>query len=146
SSVDEHLAVTDHTDSARVLELAERSTAVTVGLLNAATEAHDFVNRGNEPTTRALAELLADVPGIEVIAPGERHSGIVTFRHDTVPAPRITETLRESGINVWNVVGWHTPQYLLGRGVPEAVRASVHWYTTSADLDSLVTQLRRITA
>lgn len=145
-AVDAQFAVTDHTSSARTLELAERSTAVAMGFLAAVSEAPDPVGIDNAARAAELSALLAGVPGIDIINPGRRQSGIVTFRHDRVPAADITSALRDGGINVWTIAGAHTPQYMLSREVTTAVRASVHWYTTAEQLETFGALLCRITS
>ena len=113
--------------SARVLELAERTTAAVVGLSAALS------HRGRYPDPevyQALRSVVADLPGVEEIAPGTVHSGLVSFRHATLPAEEICAELRERGINTWPIHGDHTPLFMGERGVDRAVRASVHWYNT----------------
>ena len=146
ADIDHRLAITTHVDSARGLELAERSTAVFLGLLTALAQAPDPAGIDNGRVSAALAAELRTMDGVEVIAPGLRQSGITTFRHDRVPAARIVEELRTAGVNVWKVAGSHTPLYLLERDIPTAVRVSAHWYTTEADLEHFLGALRGILA
>jgi selenocysteine lyase/cysteine desulfurase len=146
ADIDQHLHVTTHFDSARALELAERSPAAFVGLLTAVTDAPDPSSLDNGSMSAMLAGELRAMRGVEVIAPGRRQSGITTFRHDQVPAARITDELRTAGINVWEIAGSHTPLYMLERGIVTAVRVSAHWYTTEAELERFLGELRRIVA
>jgi selenocysteine lyase/cysteine desulfurase len=121
--------VTD--SSARVLELAERTTAAVVGLSAA------LANPGGYPDPevyRALRAVVAGLPGVEEIAPGTVHSGIVSFRHGSLPAERICAALRDQGVNTWPIHGDHTPIHMRERGVGRAVRASVHHYTTADEV------------
>ncbi|MFE7616025.1 aminotransferase class V-fold PLP-dependent enzyme [Streptomyces sp. NPDC057496] len=146
SAVDARLAVEDRVHTARTLELAERSTAVAMGFLTTLREAPDPAGVDNASRAAELTALLTAVPGIEVINPGRRQAGIVTFRHDRVSPAELTAALGECGITVWTITGAHTPQYMLDRGVTTAVRASVHWYTTTAQIEALAAALRRITS
>ncbi|MFI6504494.1 aminotransferase class V-fold PLP-dependent enzyme [Nonomuraea typhae] len=146
ADIDQHLDVAEHVSGARGLELAERSTAVFMGLLASLAEAPDPAGLDNGHLSTALAAELRTVDGVQVFDPGRRQSGITAFRHDRVPAARIAEELRAAGVNVWKIAGSHTPLYLLERDVTTAVRVSVHWYTTEADLTRFMNELRRILA
>ncbi|MEU0520245.1 aminotransferase class V-fold PLP-dependent enzyme [Streptosporangium sp. NPDC006007] len=130
--------------SARGLELAERTTAAVAGL-NAALALHESGTPfGHGDVFQALYATVADTPGIELIAPGEVQSGIVSFRHAEIPADVIRRRLGERRINVWKITGNHTPLYMARRGVETAVRASVHYYNTLEEIDVFGTALREV--
>ncbi|MEU9119089.1 aminotransferase class V-fold PLP-dependent enzyme [Streptomyces sp. NPDC048506] len=117
-------------DSARALELAERTTAAVLGLHAALGHHESAPVAEQQPVAEALRATLAELPGVELIAPGSTQSGITAFRHRTLSAQDIFHGLGTRGINVWQIRGDHTPLYLTERGVDQAVRASVHYYNT----------------
>ncbi|WP_437275128.1 aminotransferase class V-fold PLP-dependent enzyme [Sorangium sp. So ce375] len=122
----------------------ERGMAGVVGL-NAAVQYHRGVDRrAQRPLYEALRSAIAHIPGVKVIAPGSRHSGIVSFVHDVLPAERIVHELSEARVNTWLIQGSHTPVYLAGRGISRAVRASAHHYSSFEEVDVLARALRRI--
>lgn len=134
--------VTD--DSARSLELAERTSSAVVGL-NAALALHESGGPFEHGEVfRALRAAVAGVPGVEPITPGAVQSGIVSFRHPDVPAEEIRRRLGERGINVWRIAGDHTPLYMARRGVDTAVRASAHYYNTLEEVDVFGEALREV--
>jgi selenocysteine lyase/cysteine desulfurase len=143
TSLDDHLV---EDDSARVLELAERTTAAIVGLDAALAHAERVGAFDNGDVLQALRAGVGAVPGMELITPGTVQSGIVSFRHESVPAERIRSELGQRGINAWTIRGDHTPLYLSRRGIDTAVRASVHYYNTVAEVDVAVRALRQIVA
>ncbi|PKW00388.1 Selenocysteine lyase/Cysteine desulfurase [Streptomyces sp. 1222.5] len=131
---------------ARTLELAERTSAAVAGL-NAALALHESGTPfEHKEQFQALRSTVARTPGIELIAPGEVQSGIVSFRHPGLPADRIRRGLAERGINAWKIVGNHTPLYMAQRGVDTAVRASVHYYNTLEEIDAFGRALHEVVA
>ena len=83
-----------------------------------------------------LREIVAELPGFSVHDRGARKGGIVTFSHAAVPAERLMTTLREEfSINTSVSATQLTRTDLIGRGVAQMVRASVHAYNTEEDLD-----------
>jgi len=131
-------------DSSRSLELAEHSLAAVVGL-NAAVRYHFAADHSAQRRVyQALQAAVADIPRMQVIAPGSRHSGIVSFVHDRLPADRICHELSQWGINTWLIQGSHTPLYLSARGIDTAVRASVHYYNSLEEVSLFANALRRI--
>lgn len=89
-----------------------------------------------------LREMIAQLPGFSVHDRGARKGGIVTFSHVAVPAERITTALRqEFSINTSVSATQLTRTDLIGRGVAQMVRASVHAYNTEEDLDRFAAAL-----
>ncbi|MER6569564.1 aminotransferase class V-fold PLP-dependent enzyme [Streptomyces sp. NPDC001093] len=84
------------------------------------------------PVLRAAVE---QVPGTELIDPGRTRSGILTFRHEELPAALLRRGLADHGVAVWKTVAQETPMYLPRRGVVTAVRASVHHDNTAEDIE-----------
>jgi len=79
-----------------------------------------------------LRRRLASVPGVAVHDLGAVKGGIVTFTIAGIPADAVKRALREQAINVTTSTVSSTRFDLEARGIPELVRASVH-YTTSDD-------------
>lgn len=90
-----------------------------------------------------LRERLADVPGVTVRDQGVRRCGILTFTVDGVPAAEVSRALRAAGINTSVSLMEYARFDLAARGVPDVVRASVHYYNTEEELDRLVAALPR---
>ncbi|SDI11124.1 Selenocysteine lyase/Cysteine desulfurase [Actinokineospora alba] len=129
--------------SARGLELAERTTAAVLGF-NAALIHFDSVDAfAQHEVFQALRSTLAELP-VELIEPGTRHSGIVSFRHASIPAEQIRDELGARGINGWKIRGDHTPIFMAERGIDTAVRLSVHYYTSLDDVAAAGRALREI--
>ncbi len=88
-----------------------------------------------------LREHLAGVPGVEVHDQGRRLCGIVTFSVDGVPAQAVQRRLREQGVNVSVSLVDYARLDLPTRGLPDLVRASVHYYNTDDEIEQLIEAL-----
>ena len=87
-------------------------------------------------------ERLRGVEGITVYAAGQDHVGPVSFNVRAVHPHDLAAFLDERGICVR--AGHHCAQPLMkALGVAGTVRASVQVYTTRADIDALISALRR---
>lgn len=85
-----------------------------------------------------LRSRLLTADGVRVHDRGLRRCGIVTFTVDGVPAGEVQRQLAANGVNT-SVSRASDAQFdLLPRGLPDLVRASVHYYNTDAELDRLV--------
>ncbi|MFF8763528.1 aminotransferase class V-fold PLP-dependent enzyme [Nocardiopsis dassonvillei] len=127
-------------EDARRLESFERNVAGQIGLGVAVDYA---LAVGMEPIRErvgALAEQARDrlgrLAGVRVLDRGRVRSGIVTFAVEGVAAEGVRAALGEAGVRVsvsrlWNQV-WEP-----GVGVDEAVRASVHYFNTEAEVEAL---------
>ena len=97
-----------------------------------------------EPIT-SLAETLRarlqEVDGVHVHDRGQRHCGIVTFTVDGVPAADVNRRLSERGVNTSVSLVEYARLDLPQRGLPDLVRASVHYYNTEDELDRLIEAL-----
>lgn len=91
----------------------------------------------------SLRERLAALDGVHVHDQGQRRCAIVTFTVDGVPAQAVQRRLAESGVNTSVSVASSARLDLPRRGLPELVRASVHYYNTDDELDRLVNALPR---
>ncbi|MFF3469336.1 aminotransferase class V-fold PLP-dependent enzyme [Streptomyces sp. NPDC002619] len=93
-----------------------------------------------------LRATVEETPGTELIAPGRIQSGILTFRHDELPAAQMRRQLAARGVVVAKTVGQETPLYLPGRGVTTAVRACVHHDNSPQDIARFADALRDVLA
>ncbi|MQY06891.1 aminotransferase class V-fold PLP-dependent enzyme [Actinomadura macrotermitis] len=130
-------------DDARRFETWERFVAGQIGLGVAVDYATALGLRAIEERVTSLAARLradlAERPGVTVLDRGERMSGIVTFTVAGRDPGEIKLALRERDVNV-SVTTPRQHGYDLD-AAPAAVRASVHYYNTEAELERLVTAL-----
>lgn len=87
-----------------------------------------WANQRTMALSRALAETLADVPGVTVVTPTDRMAGIVTFR---IEGWTVDEAREELGRRVFALMGTVEVE-----GEP-ALRASVGCWNTDEELDRL---------
>jgi selenocysteine lyase/cysteine desulfurase len=134
---------------ARRFEIWERSVANQIGLGVAIDHAMGWSIDAIADRTAALAEglraRLAEIPGVTVRDRGERLCAITTFTVDGVPSTDVQAQLRLEGTNVSVATATSALLDLGHRGLPEVVRASVHYVTTDAELDRAAEQVRAIT-
>jgi selenocysteine lyase/cysteine desulfurase len=88
-----------------------------------------------------LRERLQALDSVHVHDQGRRRCGIVTFTVDGVPAQDVQCRLAASGVNTSVSYASSARLDLPRRGLPELVRASVHYYNTDDELDRLVNAL-----
>ncbi|MFJ3309377.1 aminotransferase class V-fold PLP-dependent enzyme [Streptomyces sp. NPDC086549] len=100
----------------------------------------------DEDLAIGLRATVEEAPGTELIAPGRIQSGILTFRHDELPAALVRRQLAAHGVVVWKTVAQETPLYLPGRGITTAVRASVHHDNSPQDIAWFGEALRDVLA
>ncbi|GAA0939273.1 aminotransferase class V-fold PLP-dependent enzyme [Actinocorallia libanotica] len=128
---------------ARRFEMWERSVATQLGLVRAAEYALDLGLEAIAARVDALAArlrtALADLPGVTVHDRGLHKSGIVTFTHAEQPAETLVSKLAAAG--VVTRVSEQTYRYDEGLAPRARVRASVHYYNTSGELDHTVRTL-----
>jgi selenocysteine lyase/cysteine desulfurase len=91
-------------------------------------------SRGND-----LRERLAAVPAVTVTDIGQVRSGIVTFILDGVSADDVAKRLKRERINVSTSSQSSTRFDMEDRGLDKVVRSSVHYLTTDAEIERLVT-------
>ncbi|RZS87587.1 selenocysteine lyase/cysteine desulfurase [Motilibacter rhizosphaerae] len=127
---------------ARDAELWERSAALQLGLAAAADYALALDVRETWARVAALGEQLrirlTELPGVQVHDKGEVRGGIVTFSVTGLAAGEVRLRLREDGINTSVVHSATSELDLQHRGLPDLVRASVHYYNDVDELDRLV--------
>jgi cysteine desulfurase / selenocysteine lyase len=97
---------------------------------------------------QALAERLrarlAVVPGVVVRDLGAVRGGIVSFTVLDVDVARVKTSLRAARINVTISAARGTLLDMRARGLPEIVRASVHYYNTDEEIERLVAEVARL--
>jgi cysteine desulfurase / selenocysteine lyase len=98
-----------------------------------------------EARVTALAERLRSrllaTDGVQVHDRGLRRCAIVTFTMAGVPAAEVQRHLAANRINTSVSLASDSQFDLRHRGMPDLVRASVHYYNTDAELDRLAAAL-----
>jgi selenocysteine lyase/cysteine desulfurase len=132
---------------ARRFENWETNYAGKIGLGTAVEYALSWGLEVIEARVTALAESLRqrlrDIDGVTVHDQGLRRCGIVTFTVDGVPAQEVQSRLAAKGVNTSVSLAEYARFDLPHRGLPDLVRASVHYYNTDAELDRLIAALPR---
>ncbi len=130
---------------ARRFETWETNYAAKIGLGVAVDYALSWGLEAIEACVTTLAgrlrAQLQSVDGVQVHDQGQRRCGIVTFTVDGVPAQDVQRRLSERGVNASVTVVEHARLDLPARGLPDLVRASVHYYNTNDELDRLIEAL-----
>ena len=130
---------------ARRFENWETNYAGKIGLGVAVDYALSWGLEAIEARVTALADRLRgelqSLDGVHVQDQGRRRCGIVTFNIDGVPAQQVQQQLTERAVNVSVSLVDHARLDLPERGLPDLVRASVHYYNTDAELDQLLDAL-----
>jgi cysteine desulfurase/selenocysteine lyase len=130
---------------ARRFENWETNYAAKIGLGVAVDYALAWGLEAIEARVTGLAErlrnLLADVEAVRVHDQGQRRCGIVTFTVDGVSAESVQQQLSNLGINVSVSLVDYARLDLQNRGLPDLVRASVHYYNTDDELEQLTAAL-----
>jgi cysteine desulfurase/selenocysteine lyase len=106
-----------------------------IGIENIARHEHDLLAYA---TPR-----LKEIPGLRVIGTAAEKAGVISFVLDGLPTEEVGAALNQEGIAVRS--GHHCAQPILRRfGVESSVRPSLAVYNTYADIDALVTAVKRI--
>ncbi len=87
-----------------------------------------------EPLAADLRRRLAEIRGVSVRDRGRQPCGIVSFTVEGKPARDIVATLRAERINCAASSPSSTLLDARGRGLPDLVRASVHYYNTEDEV------------
>ena len=87
-----------------------------------------------EPLAAELRRRLAQIPGVSVRDRGRRLCGIVTFTVEGRPAVEIVAAFRQRRINCHKSALGPTRPDVPTRGLPDLVRASVHYYNTEDEV------------
>ena len=136
--------------TAKRFEVWERNFGVTLGLGAAVDYALAIGLPAIEERVTALAARLrselASLPGVTVHDLGARRCGIVTFSVAGLPSPEVKDKLAAAGINTSTTHRTSAQYEFTARDLPEAVRASVHYYNTDEEISTLLREIERITA
>jgi selenocysteine lyase/cysteine desulfurase len=132
---------------ARRFENWETNYAAKIGLGVAVDYALSWGVDAIEERVTGLADRLrarlTQLGGVRVHDQGRRRCGIVTFTVDGIPAQQVQRHLAEQGVNVSVSLVDYARLDLPTRGLPDLVRASVHYYNTDQELDQLIQALPR---
>lgn len=82
-----------------------------------------------------LRGILAEIPGVTATDIGARLCGIVTFTASGLEAEELVGKMRAEQINLSVSTPDSTPVDAARRGLPDLVRASVHYFNTDDELD-----------
>lgn len=91
-----------------------------------------------------LRKKLADVDGVTLTDEGLKQCGIVTFKTVQKTPAEIKKRLQDKQINVSVSSGSGSLVSFRQRGLMEVVRASVHYYNTSEEIDYFIASLRKV--
>jgi cysteine desulfurase/selenocysteine lyase len=87
--------------------------------------------------------LLNEIPGLRIVGTAADKAGVLSFVIDGHQNEAIGSALNQEGIAVRS--GHHCAQPILRRfGLESSVRPSLAFYNTCADIDALISALRRI--
>ena len=152
--IDQHAAIFTADDAYELLPNAKRFEnweRYFAGQLGLAAAADYLLELGVEQTTSRLrvlgAELrerLGEIDGVVVRDKGRERGGIVTFTVDNVPATEVKASLANDRIHTSVSVASTARYDLGGRGLDEVVRASVHYYNTSEEVDRFAAALQQL--
>jgi cysteine desulfurase/selenocysteine lyase len=127
-------------DDARRFETWECSHAARLGLGAAVDHALEVGVADGWERLRDLGEQLrrklGELDGVTVHDKGAVRGGIVTFSVAGTPATEVRAALSRAAVNTSTTTPSHTLQD--GRELPSTVRASVHYYNVTDELDRLV--------
>lgn len=142
-----NVSLSDYTlrKDARRFELYEKSRALTLGFGKAIEYAMniglDRIWHRIEHLSALLRRKLAEIPGIIVHDSGDRLSGIVAFSVNGVESSEVKLRLAEIGINVSVGGAQATPIYMGKSRLSALLRASVHYYNTEEEINTLCQEL-----
>ncbi len=135
-------------DDARRFENWETNYAGKLGLGAAVDYALDV---GVEVSSARLCALADDLrfgldslAGVSVHDKGQRRGGIVTFKVDGVEASTVQQHLAASDMNVSISPPGHARLDLPHRGLPALVRASVHYYNDSDEVERFLSAIEAV--
>jgi cysteine desulfurase / selenocysteine lyase len=127
---------------ARRFENWESNHAAKIGLGVAVDYALSWGLEAIEERATGLADRLRHrlrgIGGVHVQDQGRRRCGIVTFTVEGVTAQQVQQRLQQHDVNVSVSLVDYARLDLPSRGLPDLVRASVHYYNTDDELDRLV--------
>ncbi|MEV4053712.1 aminotransferase class V-fold PLP-dependent enzyme [Amycolatopsis sp. NPDC049688] len=133
--------------TAKRFEVWERDFAAVLGLGAAIDYALEWGLPAIESRVASLAATLRSrlsEAGARVHDNGARKCGIVTFTVDGTPAAEVKARLAEANINTSLSTRTSAQYDFTARGLPDLVRASVHYYNTEDEIELLVRQVEKL--
>ena len=89
--------------------------------------------------------LLSEIPGLRLIGTAAEKASVISFVLEGYRTEEVGSALNREGIAVRS--GHHCAQPILRRfGVESSVRPSLALYNTCADIDAMISVLRRLTS
>ena len=108
-----------------------------IGLANIASYEHALLSYATEA--------IQQIPGVRIIGTAREKAGVISFILEGVHAHDVGTILDREGIAVRT--GHHCAQPVMERfGVPATVRASLAFYNTKQEINSLAAGIQRVTA
>ena len=102
-----------------------------------------LINQYEHYLLQYATRLLKDIPGLRLIGTAPDKAGVLSFVLEGYRTEDVGAALNQSGIAVRS--GHHCAQPILRRfGLESTVRPSLALYNTCADIDALVSVLRRL--
>ena len=148
SAPDVRLAGFNLRNDARRFELYEKNRALTLGLGKAVeyalTIGIDRVWERIQLLATALREKLAGIGGITVHDFGAEQCGIVTFTVNGLDAAQVKNHLAQKHINVSVGKAISTLYFMNKNNLTNVVRASVHYYNTKQEINTICDELRAL--
>ncbi len=144
-----------HTDfelrnDARRFELYEKNRALTLGLAQAVkytlTLGIDRIWQQISYLAEVLRNELQQIPGVTLHDLGSELCGIVTFTVEGIDAPEVKATLAGNGVNVSVGLDKSTLIFMEKHYLSQVVRASLHYYNTTQEIDKLCDVISSITS
>ena len=124
--------------------------AAKVGLGTAVDYALSWGMEAIESRLCELAQQLRDrlsvLPGTTVHDTGSKRCGIVSFSNDQVAAEAIKRSLSEAGVNTSVSSPASTLIDATRRELPDMVRASLHYYNDTHEIERMMDVLRPMTS
>jgi len=137
-------------EDARRFESGEMPIALLLGLGAALRHALDIgidtIRARIDALARQLRARLAMLDGVTLHDLGTERSGLVAFTLAGIAAQDVRQALAQRKINVGVNGVAYTPLDMQARGLTDIVRASVSYFTTEEELDTLVDGLAYILA
>ena len=93
---------------------------------------------------RSLREKLLSIPGVAIHYSGKVKGGIVSFSVGGVGATEVKAYMKKHGVNVSWMDQPSARLELEAKGIPELVRASVHYYNTHSEIEQFIELLKHI--
>ena len=134
--------------SAKMFEGFEKSYANMVGLSTAIDYQNQLGIQNTWPRIQELSsqlrEKLDSLKNVKVVDPKVNLSGIITFVKKGVDCETIAQSLAAQNINISVTRPFSSLIDLKKRRLPEACRASIHYYNSVEEIDKLVTSIDKI--